>query len=883
MKSRFLPLVYFVLVTLEALAALLYLLSRPSDPENQWLAGFSFPRLVMLFLFLGFTGLGLLATWKVWRYPSWSHALLRKMQQCPRCLLLVDIATFLFLSLLLTPSYRYGIFENYFLASLAILLYFSAITIQTELFFLIPGRLSFSTLKTRLYAQKNTFKQVSLIWALFLLLGGLIGGSGIGVRGNFSWYEAGVPLLIEQVWYSLLGVLAACLFFTKRRVQSYRFSDRSLDWIIAGVIWVVAAALWIRAPLAPTFFAPGPYPPDYAYYPYSDAATWDVGGQFALIGQGIANRNPYADHAGLMGLLALLHMLLGQGFERLLVGYVSIFSVFPVLLYFLGKLTHSRLFGIFLAILAIVHELNAIAAGTYLNLSHVKLLMTEFPTGVGLVVVALLLMRWLSNPASNHAYAVPLGGSLALLILLRFSTLFLPVVVFGILFLAFGRNWKNSIRASLLIVFTALLVLFPWMWRSWRISGNPFFFAPKASLIFRSTFRSAPSIAPTPVPDVTPTSQSRFPLQQASVFPVEIPALPQIAASHFAPAPAISQTLWAIFNHFVHNLITSILILPVQPFFHDLRHTIYTVSPFWDKLNGEWRGALTWWEALGLAFNLAIFSVGLLFAWKKHKIVGLVPFFLFLSYNLATALSRTSGGRYLVPAIWVILFYYGLGVISILQWLFSLSGSQRLFIPQNEAAPIFSYRKGILFTLPAFLFVITMVAFDFIVPQRYPKLSDGQVLTYAVQRGYLNGATINPADLRTFLQKNPRRQALIGRALYPRFYDLNQGELAWTLDENSVRPFPRITFTLIGPQGEFGVSLPQSKPPVEFPNAIDAIVFGCSHVPLAGEKGRLSPYYDAVLVILLTDDGPVIYTRQPEVPLSCPLPEPVCTSRKNCK
>jgi hypothetical protein len=880
-KDRLSRLIYFLLIALEALGGLIYLLSRPSDPENQWIAGFSLPRLAMLFLFSGFAAAGFFAAWKAWRERAWGSVSWQKVQQCPACLALLDGATLLFLSLLLTPSYRYGTFQNYFLASLPVLLFFLAILLQAEFFFFLPYRFPWQTIRKRLASRQDVLKRMARIWLVLVSLGIFIGWSGVGVRGKFNWYEAGIPLLTAQVWYSLLGVLSGYFLLKKIHVEFKWLSGAALDWLIAGTIWFVAAVLWIRAPLAPNFFAPGPYPPAYAYYPYSDAATWDVGGQFALIGQGIANRNPYADHAGLMGLLAILHLLMGQSFERLLVAYVAIFAVFPVLFYFLGKHTHSRLLGIFLALLAIVHELNAIAAGTFLNLSHVKLLMTEFPTGVGLLLVALLLMRWLSQPASNQAYALPLGGILAWLILVRFSTLFLPLVVFAILFLAFGRNWKGAIRASLLVFLATLLVLSPWMWRSWRIDGNPFFFAPKASLIFRSTFRSGPPVTPTPAPEATPTSQSQSVLNQATIFPLEFFAA---KANSLIARPAWQQTLWNIFNHFVHNLVTSVLILPVQPFFHDLRHSIYTVSPFWDKLNGEWRGALTWWEALGLALNLAILSIGLLTAWKKHKIAGVVPLFLFLSYNLATAISRTSGGRYLVPAIWVVLFYYGVGIIQLLQWLFSLSGSLVLTFPQNNnLSPAFSYRKGFLSTLPALLFVITMVAFDFVVPQRYPKLSDGQVLTYAIQHGYFAGTTMNTADLRTFLQKNPKRQALIGRVLYPRFYDLNQGELAWTQDENSVRPFPRITFTLIGPQGEFGVSLPQRKPPAEFPNAIDAIVFGCPHVPAANEKGRLSPYYDALVVILLTDHGPVMYSRQPDAPLACPLPEPVCTSRKDCK
>ncbi|MGC8857068.1 MAG: hypothetical protein ACP5QU_09735, partial [Anaerolineae bacterium] len=578
MKDWRFRLTYFLLSAMEALGGLIYLLSRPSDPENQWIAGFSLPRLVMLFLFASFAAAGFVVTWKIWQKRAWESVLLQKVQQCPACLTLLDGAVLLFISLLLTPSYRYGkfrygTFHNYFLASLPVLFFFLTIILQAEFFFFLPARFSWQTIRERLTSRQDMLKWMVRIWLALIALAMLIGWSGVGLRGKFNWYEAGVPVLTAQVWYSLLGVLTGYFLIKKIRVKFTWLSGASLDWLIAGAIWLAAAILWIRAPLARNFFAPGPYPPGYAYYPYSDAATWDVGGQFALIGQGIANRNPYADHAGLMGLLAILHLLMGQSFERLLVVYVAIFAVFAVLLYFLGKYTHGRLLGVFLAILAIVHELNAIAAGTYLNLSHVKLLMTEFPTGVGLLLVALLLMRWLSQPAGNHAYALPLGGILALLILLRFSTLFLPLVVFAILFLAFGRNWRGAMRASLLVLLATSLVLSPWMWRSWRISGNPLFFAPKASLIFRSTFRSGAPLPPTPAPDPSPSSQSHPLLTQATLFPSEIFAAKAIP---LLTSPTWRQTLWSILNHFVHNLVTSILILPVQPFFHDLRHSIYT-------------------------------------------------------------------------------------------------------------------------------------------------------------------------------------------------------------------------------------------------------------------------------------------------------------------
>ena len=102
----------------------------------------------------------------------------------------------------------------------------------------------------------------------------------------------------------------------------------------------------------------------------------------------------------------------------------------------------------------------------------------------------------------------------------------------------------------------------------------------------------------------------------------------------------------------------------------------------------------------------------------------------------------------------------------------------------------------------------------------------------------------------------------MGRALYPRFYLENEGEVHFY--PVVVMGFPRTTFTLIGPEGEKGIVLPGEKTRY-FPHAVDTLVLGC--------KEQL--YVDAIAVILLDESG-TVYTRSPASSLHCPLRQPVC-------
>ena len=128
-------------------------------------------------------------------------------------------------------------------------------------------------------------------------------------------------------------------------------------------------------------------------------------------------------------------------------------------------------------------------------------------------------------------------------------------------------------------------------------------------------------------------------------------------------------------------------------------------------------------------------------------------------------------------------------------------------------------------------------------------------------------AGLSLQEIESFLQ-NPKAEISVGRALYPRYYIENEGEVHFY--PVVVMGFPRMTFTLIGPKGEQGIVLPGEKPK-HFPHAGDVIVLGCTE----------QFYVDAVAVILLDETG-TVYTRNPASTLQCPLEQPVCDNNHNC-
>ncbi len=889
---------YFALASIEAGAGLVSQLLTPSDADNQFLWGYSLPRLALIG---GFLLIFILLAWlaaRAWREPDWTERIWQRAfvfpQKTSRLLWASSAVSILLVTILFVPPYRFSAGGDYVERLHPALWWGALIGAQTSLV-LLYGR---TRPKLEIFpasAWRKTAPAIGIAFLGLLLTWGFATQFDAsdypnGLRGR---YPAGVPLLSGQVWFLIwLVVLAVSVggAHLKRVGLFFQQNSRKTDLLIGLGIWAIAAVLWITTPLPKNFFFPGPYPPENVIYPYADAASWDTGAHFAFIGQGLDNSDPFQDHIGWSGFLALLHLFLGEDYALISGFQTALLAIFPALIYWLGSLIHNRLSGLFLAALAIIHELNAFAASNMIDLSHVRFLLTEYPARVGLAVLALWLFLWLRAPRQGMAYALPIGGLLAVSVLLRFSLLTMPFAVTLGIILVFGRDWKTGLRASLLTLLTLTLLLSPWMWRSWTISGTPFFFAKKTQKIFEEKFRLPPSATPTPpsslngyqfiAGDLRPSGDSlvRFNSSADLLF-----STPTSDNQTSVQAEGSMGALKLILTHFAHNLTASALILPTHIEFHDLSRTIYEIHPYWEKFETRWQGNLTIPEATLLAIHLAFISIGIGIAWRKWKLVGLVPLGVCLAYALSLAVARTSGGRYIVPMDWGVLFYWGMGITQTILWGAAWFGTNVDALSSHSEPKTFSFKKGWLFLLPFLLFVVAMTVMDRTVPQRYSEMEKSDILAYLEETGALDQAGISSKELAAFLKKK-NSQAFLGRGLYPRYYRIGEGEHMKKVDAYDPMQYPRLSFTIIGTFGEKGVVLPFMNPLSAFPNSPDTAVFSNASDVIV--FGCLRPKYkgivDAILVVIL-DEKPLLYLRQPEAPLKCPLPEPVCETYKNCR
>jgi hypothetical protein len=225
-----------------------------------------------------------------------------------------------------------------------------------------------------------------------------------------------------------------------------------------------------------------------------------------------------------------------------------------------------------------------------------------------------------------------------------------------------------------------------------------------------------------------------------------------------------------------------------------------------------------------------------------------------------------------VPVDWIVTIYFLIGVFQLFIVVAnSLGGKWSLFnetiesgISKQNVAP---NHLSIAVVILAILFGVGVLIplAETLNENRYQNLEPSKVLTEHNEQ--ITNAGFSIQEINAFLQ-NPNAKILVGRALYPRYYIENEGEVHFY--PVVVMGFPRTTFTLIGPKGEQGIILPGAKPRY-FPQGADTLVLGCKE----------QFYVDALAVIILDEKG-TIYTRSPESSLQCPLKQPVCDNNHHC-
>jgi hypothetical protein len=847
---------YSSFLALTAILILGEMLSSPSEPGSAILLGLSLPRLVLAsglsVIFVVFMFLCLRAlrdhTWAERTFERWFErsSIRRAIFWLAAIGLGIGwIGCFL-------PAYRagpLGVHWERIRPAMTFLLLASIATLAV----LLVRRTNF---KLRDLRTSNTYKLSLILFIPALLMFGIMLITDFGVYAPEDyWYGAGVPILGTQL---LTAVLGGVFFLWAEKTWNLK----RFDLIVFFLIYLVTAIFWAREPLDRSFLFIGPYPPNRVLYPFADAAIFDTASQFALIGQNFFIFNgQFFERAVYISFLTYLHSLFGQDYVQLMAAQAAIFAVFPAIVYLVGRSMNSRAVGFAAAIVALFRGGNSIAASNMIDMANPKMMLTDFPTAIGMALIVLLLCEWLKNPQQKWRYALWIGGVVGLTVMLRTNALVILLLIPLYALLSLWRERKVWITSSFLLVLAVFAITLPWELRNQSLGGKMYeAIVSKFENVFLRRY------TPPPTDSLLP--------QESELSFLSFQNLQALGALTLQPdTTQIGQTCNQIAcfvpNHFFHNILTSVLVLPTSPVLDDLRRTVRESHPYWRP---DWDGSFTNISFFFFVLNLFFVVLGITVAWKQNRWAGLLPLAIFMFYNLSNGFARTSGGRYIVPIDWIITIYFLIGIFYTLILFANALGKTWTLLPESisEERPQQIYHTNRLSGTVVIL--VILFGAGSLVPlaeklheNRYQNFDVAEILSQ--REAQIASAGFSLQEINSFLQ-NPNAEISVGRALYPRYYIENEGEVHFY---PVVRMgFPRTTFTLIGPNNEQGIVLPGEKPD-HFHHAADTLVLGCKE----------QNYIDALAVILLDETG-AIYTRSPESPLQCPLKQPVCDNNHNC-
>ncbi|MEO8357169.1 MAG: hypothetical protein ABI621_14760 [Chloroflexota bacterium] len=754
------------------------------------------------------------------------------------------------------PSYRAGLLGNHWNRIQPMMAFLLLVSIATLVVFLLVR----SDLSRRSLKISSTFRLSFVLFFAGVIVLGLMLYTKYGVHDlEDFWYGAGVPLLASQLLSSLLAGMIFLL------VVGNRNSTR-LDLAIFILLYAVTAVAWADEPLQGSFLFIDRRAPNQVFYPFADAAAFDVASQFGLIGQGIFIYNtPFFDRSIYLGFLVYLHTLFGQNYEILMIVQAALFAILSPLIYLIGRSLNMRAVGFASAVIATLRGINAIAASSMTDLVSPKMIMTDFPAAIGVALLVLFTCEWLKGPHRKWHYALWVGGAIGLTLMLRTNALvFLLLIPMYALF-RIAPQWKTWLVSSVLILLSVIAITLPWELRNLSRGGTMY-----SSIVVKiqDVIRSRYSV---PEPDSMSPQEKVLSL----VTFRQTQAISSLYGdSYVAPDQPCNAVICFAPKHFLHNVVTSILILPVSPMLDDVRHVIKESHPFW---RADWDGNFTPLSLFLFMLNVFMIVLGISVAWKQRGLQGLVPLAVFTFYNLSNAFARTSGGRYIVPMDWVIPLYFMIGILFLLKETAGAADIKvaPLFDPENDEQGKTHVHESRSPWLQTTLILTLLFGAGLLVPlsetlhsPRYAGFDTTQALRE--RETQMAEAGLELVQINEFLE-NPAAEILVGRTLYPRSYKLGQGEISFTFYPYTIMDFPRTGFFLIGPEGQNNILLPGGVPDY-LPHAADALVIGC----------REQNYIDALMVIVLDEPG-AVYTRSPMSELTCPLRQPVCENNSVCR
>lgn len=550
------------------------------------------------------------------------------------------------LILLLTPPTEFGVFAGYFYRTrplaVILLIYPFQLLYRRDL----PEKSKSLPLVSRTFL-------ISL--GILLIISSFVVVTRLGITPDISfWNVAGIPLTMLQLFSAILITTLITGFLAILPKFNLSISNTKIDVILCLCLFVFTALLWLSTAMNKHFFSLQPQPPFYQPYPYSDARVHDLGAISIVKGWGI-DFGEYTDKPLYMVFLAILHLFSGYDYNLLTELHVIILALIAPAIYSFGKLFHTRFLGLLLALSIVIRQDNAIILSSKVASVNPRLLTTEVPTLLLVIILTLSVFIWLKRKSTSYFYPAWIGLIIGMASLIRMNPVaFLP----AILLFSFVVLWRYKAKwfrhsATILLGFTMMIL--PWVLTGVDATGRPYFFI-KFYDVIQQRYNPKPPKAEF-LPQETIFEQNRL---------ISFPANEPYWSSSQIDPPDYTKFPFFVANHFFHNIIGAFLSLPDSFSINDQSLRTLVDRPYWDEADlSSWAGELNPLQLPFVLLNLLLIALGIGWSWNRWRLVGILPILIFLTYCLSQGLARSSGSRYLVPIDWILYMYYGIGVLSI--------------------------------------------------------------------------------------------------------------------------------------------------------------------------------------------------------------------------
>ena len=661
---------------------------------------------------------------------------------------------------------------------------------------------------------KTFFARILVILVLLGFTGFYISLTDMGIAPNYHGdWGRGLPAVPLLEWQIILAcIFCVCVVIVEANQKILKNSR--LDLWISLAVWLITVVLWLGQPVVPGASALEPRAPNFEVYPFSDAQTYDEFSQSVLIGNGFGMDNIPPRPLYII-LLALMHVLVGQDYGNMITLQSMFFALFPVLLYFFGREFFGRPIGISIALLAILRDYTSNLVSPFTgNLTYSKLYLSEIPTAMLLILFLLVGMRWIKSGFPVFSGFL-LGGILGVAMLIRAQVIMAFPMLLLFAFVAQPQKILLIIKNASLALISIIMVISPWLWRNWKMTGELVFDNPvsqMANLALRYNRLKGVDVDIMPLPGEASSDYNARLTELAS------------DAINLNPFGIVKGIANSFLNHGVNN----ILVFPLRNTLRNFSELWTPTDPFWEA----WEGNPTLSQGLLLAFYVFLFGLGLGVAWQRNGWLGFLPLGVNLIYNLSTSLALVSGQRFMLTMDWSIYLYYMIGLFALLSvFLFTLESGRSMILTWYEANS-FSFvqrvdqKKLLQYIIAGILFFGIGASLPFsemIFPEKYPQVPQDETLNMLGLSSALKQSRLEATCFQKIVDEN-QLSIVQGRAVYPRFYEAGDGETFTDSAGYKTVEEGRLVFQMIG-QINQRVIFPMSVPPDYFPNASDATLF----------------------------------------------------------